>query len=319
MQQEIIVISHSSAFLFWRGFSGRISALRRVSGSELLGTTPRLTKQLREELAQLGWRPSPKHPIDVLFPGRENRTRASWVRPHACFDALPAGALLQVSEHVAVVCPELCFLQVAHVFSRERLVLAGYELCGTYAQVGPSLDLQERPALTSTERIRAFAVMLPRMHTAKALKVLDLVRDGAASPMEAKAAMLLALPTSWGGYGLPAPSLNPELATTPDARRLYARATVRPDLFWADARFDLEYDGGIHEEDATHAKDVARWGALAVMDVDVLMLTAAQLYDAAAFHRLAGVVAAKLGRRLRIRREDFPVRVTHLREELKLG
>lgn len=318
MAQDVLVISHSSAFLFWRSFAGRVSLLRRTQGNELTGMSIRLTNQVREELVRLGWRPTEKQPIDLLSSGRAERMRAPWVRAHACFDALPAGALLQVSEHVAVVCPELCFLQMAHVLSWEKLVLAGYELCGTYAQVGASLDLQEREALTSVEAIREFAALLPRTHTAAGVNALDFVIDGAASPTEAKTAMLLSLPTSRGGYGLPAPVLNPELSTTPDARRLYRRAKVRPDLFWADARFDLEYDGGEHEDDATHAKDVARLGALAVMGVETLTLTAAQLYDAAAFHQLAGVVAGKLGRRLRIRRADFPVRVTRLREELGL-
>ena len=318
MSHEVIVISHTSAFLFWRAFTGRVSLFRRLTGTEPMTTPVRLTRQLREELARLGWRPSPKRPIDLLASGREYRARVPWVRPHACFDSLPVGAVLQISEHVAVVCPELCFLQVARVFSKEKLVLAGYELCGTYAQVGAALDLREREALTNTGAIREFAAMAPKMRTSAALRLLEYVRDGAASPMEAKATMLLSLPTSWGGYGLPAPQLNPELPTAPDARRLYARATVRPDLFWTDARFDLEYDGRDSHDADDHAKDVARWGALAVMDIDVLMLTAAQIYDAAAFHQLARVVAGKLGRRLRVRREDFPVRVTRLREELGL-
>ncbi len=314
----MLILSHRSAFLFWRSFGGNRRRLPQVSHSGGMAQSVRLTKELRAELAYFGIVPTPKHPVDLLFSEEEARSQTVGVRAHAKLAQLPLGAVLQVSEHVAVVCPELCFLQVAHVFSRERLVLAGYELCGTYAQVGQELALQEREALTSVAAIRTFAAMVPRMRTATALRALVHVHDGAASPMEAKAAMLLGLPTSWGGYALPAPVLNPEMPTPPEARRLYPAATVRPDLYWADARLDLEYDGrDSHDADA-HAKDVARWGALAVMEVDVLMLTAAQLYDAAAFHQLAGVVAAKLGRRLRVRRKDFPVRVTRLREELKL-
>ena len=314
----MLILSHRSAFLFWRSFRGNRRRLPQVPHPGGMAQSVRLTTGLRAELAAFEIVLTPKHPVDLLFSEEGARSQTAGVRAHATLAELPVGAVVQVSEHVAVVCPELCFLQMAHVFSRERLVLAGYELCGTYAQVGPELALQEREALTCVEAIREFAAMVPRMRTTTALRLLDRVRDGAASPMEAKAAMLLTLPTSWGGYGLPAPQLNPELPTTPDARRLYAHATVRPDLYWADARFDLEYDGRDAHDADDHAKDVARWGALAVMEVDVLMLTAAQLYDAAAFHRLAQVVAGKLGRRLRIRRADFPVRATHLREELGL-
>ena len=314
----MLILSHTSAFLYWRAFTGNRRRLPRPADATAMAQAERLTPTVRGELAAFGFVPTPKRPVDLLFSDERARSQTRGIRAHVTGENLPEGAIYRVSEHVAVVCPELCFLQMAKRFSPEQLILAGFEMCGTYAQVGPELALQEREALTSAAAIRAFAATLPHTSTASALRALDYVLDGAASPMEAKTAMLLTLPTSRGGYGLPAPQLNPELPTTPEARQLYRRGKVRPDLYWPDARFDLEYDGGNHEDADTHAGDVARLGALAVMGVDVLTLSAPQLYDAAAFHRLAGVVASRLGRRLRVRRADFPVRVTRLREELGL-
>ena len=316
----MIVLSNASAFLFWRAFTGRVKRLHAVDLAQLaMESAPgHLTPEMQVQLMALGFHPSAKHPVDLAFFSQQRRSRATWVRAHALNLPPDARAVLRISEHVAVVCPELCFLQMAKRFSPGQLILAGYELCGTYAQVGPDSTLQERVPLTSVAAIRAFAAELPHTNTASALSALDFVLDGAASPTEAKTAMLLTLPTSRGGYGLPAPQLNPELPVTSEARRLYRRGKVRPDLYWPAAHFELEYDGGVHEGETAHASDVARLGALAVMGVDVLALSAAQLYDAAAFHELAGVVASHLGRRLRIRRRDFPVRVASLREELGL-
>lgn len=313
-----LVLSHRSAFLFWRAYTGNARRLQRIGRTVDMANPAHLTTGIREELASLGIFPTAKNPLDLLFSRPGARPRGQELHPHTTLDSLPDPVILQVTEHIAVVSPELCFFQLAAVLPRERLVLASYEFTGTYAQVGANRQLQERPALTTTQAIRAFAALLPRTATATALKALDFVLDGAASPMEAKTAMLLTLPTSWGGYGLLQPALNPELAVSSEARRLYPHATVRPDLYWADARFALEYDGDVHEADDTHARDVARLGALAAMDVEVLTLSASQIYDAAAFHQAAQVVAGRLGRRIRIRREDFPVRVTHLREELGL-
>ena len=314
-----LVISHASAFRFWRAFTGHRSRLPVIPNPSAMDRPPCLTDGIFRELAAIGLTQTTRHPLDLLFSEEESRSQMKGVRSHATRSLLPEGSLVQISEHVSAVCPELAFLQLQRTVSREKLILAGYELCGTYAQVGPELSLWERRKLTTTDAIRDFAACVPRLRSVSALKALDFVREGAASPMEAKAAMLLSLPTGLGGYGLPLPVMNPELVVPPNARLLYQHATVRPDLYWPDACFDLEYDGReAHDADA-HWKDAARLGALAVMNVDVLTLTAPQLFDAAAFHEVAQVVAAKIGHRLRIRREDFPVRATRLREELGLG
>lgn len=316
--RQTLVISHRSAFEFWRSFTGKIARLRSLRSEAAMESSVRLTPQLREELRALGFTPSEKQPLDLLFSGSSARSRSSWVRAHALLDPLPNGALLQVSPHVAVVCPELCFLEMARQLSWEKLVLAGFELCSTYAQVGPELLLAERQPLTSVDAIRNFAYLLPRTYCAGALHALEYVQDGAASPMEAKVAMLLVLPTYRGGYALPRPALNHPIATTQQARRLYPRATVRPDMYWEAVGLDVEYDGRDSHDADDHAKDVARWGALAVMDIEVLMFTSAQVRDSRAFRELVQVVAGKIGHRPRIRREDFPAREARLREELNL-
>ena len=75
-------------------------------------------------------------------------------------------------------------------------------------------------------------------------------------------AILLTLPTTLGGYGLPQPTLNPDIALADQARALYPHTTARPDLYWEHERFDVEYDGDAHEGEASRTKDAGRRAAL---------------------------------------------------------
>ena len=314
----MLIVSHKTAFQFWRAYRGPVNPYRIPAAQQALASTQPPADTALAELRRLGFSPTAKTPVDLLFFGREPRTRTVWSRAHAVFDELPQGTLVQLSDLVAVVSPELCFVQMATIRSFEQTVLAGFELCGTYAQLGPDRNLAERPPLTSTARIGELMGQLRRTRTAKPASALAYVLDGAASPMEAKLAILLTLPATSGGYGLPAPQMNAPIPLGAAAFRVYPHSPCRADLYWPAARFDLEYDGeDAHEADA-HDKDVARLAALAMEGVDVLEVAKAQLADAAALHGIAGVVARKLGRRLRVRRRDFVVRCTRLREQLEM-
>ena len=313
-----LVISHKSAFLFWRSFCGDPGKLVRLRYPRAMSRAERLTEDLRAELQALGFSPSQKEPLDLLFCSAGARSRATWAQVHTNSAPLPSNSLIQLSDHVMIASPELCFIQIAETMPREKLVLAGCELCGTYAQVGPGRVLVQRPQLTSIQRIRALLPKTAGEKVSKPAKALPLVLERAASPWEAKVALLLTLPSAWGGYGLPAPELNAEIPLADEARRLYHHRTCRLDLYWPEACFDVEYDGRNYHEGDAHAKDVARLAALRLEGIDVLELSQAQVSDADAFHHLATVVAATLGKRLRVRRQDFIERRARLREAFRM-
>ena len=315
----MIIISHKTAFQFWRAYRASVDPYRIKDAQQAFASPSPSSKEALAELERLGFAPSEKTPVDLLFFGRDARMKTVWARPHAILDELPRGSLVQLSDHVAIVSPELCFVQMAGICTREQTVLVGFELCGTYAQLGSKRTLAERSHLTSVKQIGAILRKLPRTHTSRAAAALAFVLDGAASPMEAKLAMLLTLPTSWGGYALPQPRMNVPIQLGEAASTVYPRSHCRADLFWPDARFDVEYDGEEFHEGDAHAKDVARLAALAMEDITVLEVAWAQVADPAKFHGVATVVARKLGQRLRIRRDDFVVRCTHLREQLELA
>ena len=136
--------------------------------------------------------------------------------------------------------------------------------------------------------------------------------------MEAKVALLLSLPAKYGGYGLPKPALNPALEPGDDAKKLYRVESYRPDLFWAEARVDVEYHGNPHEGEAARTKDAARQAALEADGIKVTVLTFPQVADPAAFDVVARTLAKRLGCRLRIGVSGYEERRAHLREELEL-
>ncbi len=310
----MIVLSHKTAYLFWRQYTGDIRTLKPLQRRNV--TKPKALPL--EALAHLGIPATKEHPVDLLFFSRESRLQHACVHEHLQPEPLPAGSLLRLSDEVGIVSPELCFTQVAKKTSVEYLTLIGCELCGTYALVGPSRTYAERPSLTSAAALQKYALAMNSAGRSRACEAAAFVPDGAGSPMEAKLALLLTLPTTKGGFALPAPKLNASIPLGPEARALYNHKTCRGDLFWENARLDVEYDGEDAHTGEMHAKDVARAAALKAEGVEVLTLTAAQLYNQDAFAQLAKLIGARVGKPLRIRVRNFDTRQANLRRELGL-
>ncbi len=314
----MIVLSHSTAYLFWRCFTGNVNSLRPVMLKSNPKGSVRLTKAVQQELAALNIPAHTAQPLHCLVIEPANRSRISGVISHVMSVPLAPGAILRLSAHVCIVSPELCFLQMATLLSPTKLVFAGSELCSRYAII-PGRRPISREQITDAEGLARTPALYPGAKgAARARAAAELVFENAESPMEIKTAMLLCLPTTKGGYGLPRPALNPLLTLSAAGRRFYEVKTCRPDLFWCKARLDVEYDGDTHEGEESHLRDTARIRALAAEGVEVLVITYPQLARATAFAGVAQEVAAKLGERLRIRSAKFPERHAALREELGL-
>lgn len=277
----------------------------------------RLTEVIVDELAQLGVVPTKQRPVDLLFAEQQFRSRSSLVRSHVSTHEYPAGSFLRLSEHVLIVCPELCFIQMDGQVPLTKLIHLGCELCGTYALVGSGGAVEEGKPLMSAASLASYMDACPPRVVGKgARRAAPYILDAAASPRESALALVLSLPHLLGGYGLPVPVLNHPVALGEQAYGLYPCSPVRCDLFWPEVRFAVEYQGELHKE--RYASDVARAAALQAEGVDVLALTKEQLDDAVSVATVAQAVAVKLGVKLRVRREDFTVRNAALLEALGL-
>ena len=196
MASADIILSHETAFRFWQRFTGDRKQLKRSTRRKGLTDTVRLTPALLGELAALGLAPSAGDPLHVLLADADKRGKAPSIVAHVLSRELPMGAFIRVAEHVLVSSPELCFMQLADSRGVAGLILAGSELCGTYALVsegsGAGRQLAARRPLTSARALVEFlsSAALPYgSRTAK--RAATYVFDNAASPMEAKLALLL--------------------------------------------------------------------------------------------------------------------------------
>ena len=111
--------------------------------------------------------------------------------------------------------------------------------------------------------------------------------DGSASPMETALALMLCLPKTAGGYGLPKPQMNRVLPLDAETGRVRVA-----DLFWPEAKVAVEYDSdAFHAEKEKLRRDALRRNQLESQSVTVLTATAEHLSSLAALDELAGQIA----------------------------
>lgn len=237
------------------------------------------------------------------------------------------GSFCKVAPSVYVSSPESCFCQMALDLSPVQLLLRGYELCGTFSvdALGGGKLLSGIGPRTSVSSLAEYIEAHYGLNgTKKAKKVLPFIRDYSASPMESRLVLLLCLPQSWGGYGLPWPELNSPVPVVDSALRgsndFVAKRPLRCDLRWSDAGFALEYDSDAHHVGREKiAKDSIRRTRIGLGGVHVVSVTKPQVMGMASFDEVARLVARCLGVRQRARRKDVLERRFALRKELFEG
>ena len=214
-----------------------------------------------------------------------------------------------------VCSPELCFVQMATLWNLPKLIELGFELCGAY-------DLSDNSyrtcaPLTSVEKLTAYANSLDKTHgKRKAIKALRYVANGSASSRETILTMLLTLPYRMGGYGLKQPLLNHRIDLGRRERRIAGKNYLVCDLYWPEAKLDVEYDGGNHEDPEQMLKDSMRRDALVSMGITVLTVTKWQLENGGSMNAIAHTVAEHTGKRLRYVDPDFTRANRQLRRDL---
>ena len=326
-----IYLSHQSALEYWRytakglWLHGKAQPPRRTTASSLDADIA------AANLGKYGFDVSPDSPLHVLVPDGAAVRYSALKVCHVCPKKLPAGSFLEVEEGLVVSSPELCFLQMAASLSLPQLIELGFEFCGTYGIPNErnwiysdeaDVDrITERPAITSAARLSAYIERAGNVRGIdKARIAVRYVVDNSYSPMETKLVLLLCLPVRYGGYGLPLPELNPEIQFGDEARVLSRRTRCFPDIYWRSASFDLEYNGKrSHSGQLKIQDDDARRSALMYEGVDVVVLTARQVYDEAIFAVEAELIAKKIGKRLRLTASGVDKRRSALRRELLGG
>ena len=228
-------------------------------------------------------------------------------------------SFMRIEDGLYVSTPEMAFCEMASVLSLEHLIALGFELCGTYRRASTfGLARYDATPLTSPGALASFIEKSPQFKGVKKVRrALPCILADSASPRESELAMLLCLPYSLGGYGLPHPTMNAEMPL-PKNVAATGRSSLRCDLYWPAARLDVEYDSAeFHSAERLLANDSMRRIALESMDVTSVNLTAEHLRRASLFDEAAQGIARILGKRVRLP-GDFRLKQERLWRELEI-
>ena len=245
--------------------------------------------------------------LDLVVFNANLRRRSHGIRSRIYNPDVSARSFIRVSEHCYVSTPEACFLQLASELTYARLLMAGMELCGTFA-IDPTSQsgFIQRKWDDSPTTVEKLTKHLKRAagssSSAKAIAAAQRLADGAASPAEAKTYLMLCLPRREGGYGIPRPSLNAPVTLVAHSDSTIAMPRLegrRPDFMWPASNFALEYDSDAwHSVVADISRDSKRRSELEYGDIHVLTLTNQQLRNRDSFDEIAHVIAKRIGMRL---------------------
>lgn len=229
---------------------------------------------------------------------------------------LPIAQLVSVGADALALGPELFLLEMARWVDELDLLLLCHELCGGYRiDRGCPGGFAARPPLTSVRALERCVERNAGVLGAKRLRrVLPFVGEGSESPMETALALIVGLPISRGGLGIPRPVHNYRLDPGRRLRGVAEKGHYRCDLYWPDRCVAVEYDGELSHTGAERiAADARRRAALQAMGVTVVSVTRDQLYHPASFQRLARVLRRVLRVRSRVRCSDYQERQGRLR------
>lgn len=264
--------------------------------------------------------PSTSHEaIQVLVP-KQMRRPSSDIFPRAWSGPTPRGSFLHVHGDIFVCSPEFLAVLIAERTGFYELTENLYELCGTYA-VDDAEGLFEHQPLTTVRCIAEFIELLPGVRgVGHVRRALAYVRDGSASPRETQLAMMLALPTGLGGFGLADIQLNYVIDPTEHGEtglmKLRADVALPPDRARGLAGVAMEYESDEWHDETRYdgrgpagrsrlSNDSMRRRAYVAAGYFAITVTNDEIKD---FDELCGIVAQV--RRKRGLRREYPSEAT---------
>lgn len=308
----------------WRGSGSALVPSRALPGSSARSSAESLGALLRSGMVS--------RPIHVEVAAPALRPQVVGVSSHVRAKPLPRGAYhrLEVApslcgETVYVSGPEALFVQLATELPTLELIALGAELCAGYVlRPGEEGFAWRMPIMTRGSLERFTARCAGARGAGLARCALPMIVEGALSPPEAKAALLSALSTRRGGYGLGMPLLN----CSPDGQSRVAQlveaagsgygiGTYVCDVLWPGHGVALEYQGRKAHGGERLVRDAVRQARLGAAGVDVVPVTHEQLDDSRLFHEVMMAVMKKAGIQWRCSVSDFPARRLALRRALR--
>ena len=294
-------------------------------------------------------------PLHRLIPKDNARTRTKLYRTHTTSYELPFGSVLDTDHNFQVTSPAFTLLGIATQLAPAQLLMATYELCGTYSTFSPNvrteamlsealangllapydgwrrvigskgkpLNLWKRDPILNTDELARLMKQLEGFHGVKRLRwAASHMMGTCASPFEAKASILFGLPKASGGLGL-AFTNNRRILLSGQAQALYQKSCCYADLFFKGTEthppIAIECQGAsVHSGEAASLSDAARTAALQLMGVEVVPITHEQIKQQDSWDAIKRLLALKLG--IDINKTAQQIRAeTNLRHDLFEG
>ena len=301
-------ISHQSALEFWRKTNAKESLAGKKLRSFNPTTKPFDAKELKHESLR-----NVTEPIHVLVGSGNARKVRRDLQCHVSPGKFPDGSFVQIASGLIISSPELCFLQMAGILSLVDLVALGFEFYGSYRLDKDSAEdkgFRGDLPLTNVANLQTYATKTVGLKgRKKALRALNFITEGSASPMETILTMLLTLPYRYGGYGFNKPLLNCRInvPTSAGQSRIKSnKSNYYCDLFWPVEQVAAEYDSdAFHTGSDRILKDAIRRNTLASIGVTVVTVSRRQIVEAGGLRDFAEILSKLLGKRFKYSKKDF--------------
>ena len=271
-------------------------------------------------------------PLHRLVFTRAQSGSRSLFKSHLLTQVPPPGSFRQTEHGFDVASPEFTLLNLATQVSRNQLLMACYEMCGSFAVFKPcertqqqldeaislklippncgwervndangkDTNLWKRTPLLNAADIAAFAKQAAGLRGVKQLRwAAERMTGQTASPFEVQASMLVSLPRDGGGLGIHIAN-NVRIPLSDAARSLYDKTCCYADIL-IESNTDstgviLECQGrSAHDSEAASLSDAERTTALTSMGYDVIQITYEQIKDTKSFSNLAELIHKKVG------------------------
>lgn len=271
-------------------------------------------------------------PIHRLVRARSAVNSGATYQSHLVGSELPFGCIQETDHGFLLAGPELTLLTMAPSIDRIELLMATYELCGSFSVFQPTVQtesllkeaadqgfipenagwkrvvdtkdaqtsLWKRDPVTSPESLRSFLDQTKGLRGSKNLAwAIDRVTGTCASPFEVQASILLGLSRRLGGEGLPIQN-NHRIRLNKQARALYGHDHCFADIYIEASEshpaLDIECQGrSIHDSEAAGISDADRAAALERMGIQVIQLSYKQFSNERSYQAVKELIALKLG------------------------
>ena len=294
-----ICLSHISALRYWRAVRCGLAPEPKPCRVSLPSKTN------RSEVGALISVPWAQYilgdALHIAVSSQDGKRNRPGIVCHCLSGVKLRGEIMRIESDIFVLSPRATYLQLSSAVPFESLAMLAFELCGIYSmRPGDSSFVSANP-LTTVDTITSFA----RLNSGYAgctrgRKALDFVADRSASPAESRLVALLCAKQTLGGYGLPMPEMNRRVDVVGEGRKCTPHKYFVLDLYWSDARLDVEYDSdAFHASSAGIASDAERRNALRSMGYSVITVTNAQMSSPDSFDDVALGIAHALGVRVR--------------------